>query len=261
MAIRTSHEEIEKEGENLKKRMEEFKLKLQSGHIQDADYKMVAEAEAEFKRVALRVEELSRNMQEVNDQIDDLKETSKQFFFTSTHSKMSEYVRSTRGLALTTLAIYLIPLKASVLSRAIDLTVLQNITLLNVGSQIPFWNLLARENKNTPLPIRKIYTDNVTLPFLAFVSQLETMTELFLLERTAKTRVESTAAKTTVTIEQIRKIVLKKHASTLKILMIRNDSGQDWDLNVKTVMLLCQRAKNLEELACSFGIRSMVRPF
>jgi len=241
----------------LKKRMEEFKLKLQSGHIQDADYKMVAEAEAEFKRVALRVEELSRNMQEVNDQIDDLKETSKQFFSTSTHSKMSEYVRSTRGLALTTLAIYLIPLKASVLSRAIDLTVLQNITLLNVGSQIPFWNLLARENKNTPLPIRKIYTDNVTLPFLAFVSQLETMTELFLLERTAKTRVESTAAKTTVTIEQIRKIVLKKHASTLKILMIRNDSGQDWDLNVKTVMLLCQRAKNLEELACSFGIRSM----
>jgi hypothetical protein len=261
MAIRTSHEEIEKEGENLKKRMEEFKLKLQSGHIQDADYKMVAEAEAEFKRVALRVEELSRNMQEVNDQIDDLKETSRQFFSTSTHSKMSEYVRSTRGLALTTLAIYLIPLKASVLSRAIDLTVLQNITLLNVGSQIPFWNLLARENKNTPLPIRKIYTDNVTLPFLAFVSQLETMTELFLLERTAKTRVESTAAKTTVTIEQIRKIVLKKHASTLKILMIRNDSGQDWDLNVKTVMLLCQRAKNLEELACSFGIRSMVRPF
>ncbi len=259
MAIRNSHEEIEKEGENLKKRMEEFKLKLESGNIQDSDYKAVAEAEAEFKRVAARVEELSRNMQEVNDQIDDLKQTSKELFNTSTRSKMSEYVRTTRGLTLTTLAIYLIPIKASILSRAIDLTVLQDITLLNVGPQIPFWNLLARENKSTPLPIQKIFTDNVTLPFLAFVSQLDTMTELFLLERTAKSRVESTAPKTTITIEQIRKIVLKKHASTLKVLMIRNDSGTEWDLSVKTVMLLCQRAKNLEELACSFGIRTMVR--
>jgi len=237
--------------------MEEFKVKLQSGNIQDADYKMVAEAEAEFQRVARRVEELSRNMQEVNDQIDDLKENSKQFFTPSTHAKMSEYVRNTRGLTLTTLAIYLIPIKASVLSRAIDLTVLQNITLLNVGPQIPFWNLLARENKATPLPVRKIHTDNVTLPFLAFVSQLSALTDLFLLERTAKARVESTAAKTTVTIEQIRKMVLKKHASTLKVLMIRNDAGMEWDLNVKTVMLLCQRAKQLEELACSFGIRTM----
>jgi hypothetical protein len=172
---------------------------------------------------------------------------------------MRDYVRSTRGLTLTTLAIYLIPIKASILSRAIDLSVLQDITLLNVGPQIPFWNLLARENKNTPLAVRKIFTDNVTLPLLAFVSQLEVMSELFLLERTSKTRVESTAAKTTVTIEQIRKIVLKKHASTLKVLVVRNDAGTEWDFNVKTVMLLCQRAKNLEELACSFGIRTMAR--
>jgi hypothetical protein len=261
MAIRNSHEEIEKEGEKLKKRMEEFKLKLQSGNIQDADYKVVEEAEAEFKRVALRVEELSRNMQEVNDEIDDLKATSKEFMSTSTHSKMSEYVRTTRGLTLNTLAIYLIPIKASILSRAVDVNVLQSLTLLNVGPQIPFWNLLVRDNKNHPLPLRKIYTDNVTLPFLTLVGQLDMMTELFMLERTAKTRVESTAAKTTVTIEHIRKMALKKHASTLKILMIRNDSSMEWDLNVKTAMLLCQRAKHLEELACSFGFRTMVNAY
>jgi len=259
MAIRNSHEEIEREGEKLKQRMEEFKLKLQSGNIQDADYKVVEEAEAEFKRVALRVEELSRNMQEVNDEIDDLKATSKEFMTPSTHAKMREYVRATRGLTLNTLSIYLIPIKASVLARAIDVNVLQSLTLLNVGPQLPFWNLLVRENKNHPLPLRKIYTDNVTLPFLTLVGQLDTMTELFMLERTAKTRVESTAAKTTVTIEHIRKIALKKHASTLKILMIRNDSSMDWDLNVKTAMLLCQRAKQLEELACSYGFRVMVR--
>ena len=258
MAIKNSHEEIEKEGEILKKRMEEFKLKLKSGKISDADYKMVAEAEAEFKKVSLRVEELSRNMQEVNDQIDDLKETSKQFN-PATNAKMREYVRNTRGLTLNTLAIYLIPLKASVLSRAIDVNVLQSITLLNVGPQMPFWNILARENKNHPLPLRKIYTDNVTLPFLTLVGQLDMVTELLLLERTAKTRVEPTAAKTTVQIEQIRKIALKKHAHTLKVLKIRNDSSMEWDLNVKTAMLLCQRSKQLEELGASFGFRTMVR--
>ncbi|PMD47972.1 hypothetical protein L207DRAFT_416786 [Hyaloscypha variabilis F] len=257
IAIRNSHEEIEREGEKLKKRMEEFKLKLQSGNIQDADYKVVEEAEAEFKRVALRVEELSRNMQEVNDEIDDLKANSKEFLTTSAHSKMIEYVRSTRGLTLNTLAIYLIPIKASVIARAIDVNVLQSLTLLNVGPQIPFWNLLVRENKSHPLPLRKIYTDNVTLPFLTLVGQLDMMTELFMLERNVKTRVESTAAKTTVTIEHIRKIALKKHAGTLKILMIRNDFSMDWDLNVKTAMLLCQRAKHLEELACSYGFRVM----
>jgi hypothetical protein len=170
---------------------------------------------------------------------------------------MSEYVRTTRGLALTTLSIYLIPLKASVLSRAVDLNVLQNITLLNVGPQTPFWNLLARENKLSPLPLRNIHTDNVTSPLLALISQLDTVTELFFLERTAKARVESTAAKTTVTMEQIRQQVLKKHAGSLRILMIRNDAGVEWDLNVKTVMLLCKRAKLLEELACSFGVRIM----
>lgn len=258
MAIRNSHEEIEREGEKLKKRMEEFKLKLQSGNIQDVDYKVVEEAEAEFKRVALRVEELSRNMQEVDDEINDLKATSKEFTTTSSHSKMSEYVRTTRGLTLNTLAIYLIPIKANILCKAIDVNVLQSITLLNVGPQIPFWNLLVRDNKNHPLPLRKIYTDNVTLPFLTLVGQLDTVTELFMLERTAKTRVESTAAKTTVTIEHIRKMALKKHTGTLKILMIRNDSSMEWDLNIKTTMLLCQRAQHLEELACSFGFRTMV---
>jgi hypothetical protein len=262
LAIRQSHEEIEREGENLKKRMDEFKSKLEAGELKDADYQAIADAEAEFQRVAARVEELSRHMQDVNDHIDELRSNGKLLQRTGSPAingaKMSEYVRTTRGLTLTTLSIYLIPLKASVLSRAIDLNVLQNITLLNVGPQTPFWNLLARENKLSPLPLRNIHTDNVTLPLLALISQLDTVTELFFLERTAKARVESTAAKTTVTMEQIRKLVLKKHAGSLRILMIRNDAGVEWDLNIKTVMLLCKRAKLLEELACSFGVRIMV---
>jgi len=262
LAIRQSHEEIEREGENLKKRMDEFKSKLEAGQLKDADYQAIADAEAEFQRVAARVEELSRHMQDVNDHIDELRSNGKLLQRTGSPAidgaKMSEYVRTTRGLTLTTLSIYLIPLKASVLSRAIDLNVLQNITLLNVGLQTSFWNLLARENKLSPLPLRSIHTDNVTLPLLALISQLDTVTELFFLERTAKARVESTAPKTAVTMEEIRKLVLKKHAESLRILMIRNDAGVEWDLNTKTVMLLCKRAKLLEELACSFGVRIMV---
>ena len=260
-ALRTEHDQIEKEGQRLKELMDQFKAKLESGKLEDSDYQELAAAETAYHDVAGRLDELSRNLEEVNEQIDDLKasEAVLKKAPASESATMSDYVRKTRGLTLKNLAIYLIPIKASILSRAIDLTVLQSITLLNVGPQIPFWNLLARENKTSSLPLQKIHTDNVTLPFLAFVSQLDTLTELFLLERTAKARVESTAAKTTVTIEQIRRVILKKHAHTLRILMIRNDAGVEWDLNVKTAMLLCQRAKALEELAVSFGIRTMVR--
>ncbi|KAG9230361.1 hypothetical protein BJ875DRAFT_385330 [Amylocarpus encephaloides] len=168
------------------------------------------------------------------------------------NSKMSEYVRNTRGLNLTTLALYLIPLpKPNVMSRGIDLSVLQDITLLNVGAQAPFWNHLAKENVASPLPLHKIYTDNVTLPFLGLVAQLENVTELLLLEK-QKGRVESTALKTTVTIEQIRK-VLKKHVSTLKVLLIKHDSNSEWDLNLKITMMLCIKAVNLEELSVTFS--------
>ena len=120
---------------------------------------------------------------------------------------------------------------------------------------------MARENKVTLLPLRKVRTDNVTLPFVVFLSQLDSLTELYLLERVAKARVESSAAKTTVTIDNIRKAVLKRHARSLKVLMIRNDAGSEWDVNVKTAALLCHHAKQLEELAISFGIKTMVSVF
>jgi hypothetical protein len=177
---------------------------------------------------------------------------------------MSEYVRNTRGLTLSTLAIYLIPVRAHVLTQTVDVHVLQSITLLNVGPQTHFWNTMASKNDDSPLPLHKITTDNVTLPFLTFVSKLERITELVMLERHSKIKVESAANKTTVTIDQIRKLVLKKHVSMLKVLVIRNDqmkgnpATSDWDLNIKTTMLLCQRAKNLEELACILSNKAVV---
>ncbi|KAK1759285.1 hypothetical protein QBC47DRAFT_457580 [Echria macrotheca] len=169
--------------------------------------------------------------------------------------RVSEYLRATRGIALQSLSIHLIPTKASVLSRAIDIRVLTSITLLNVGPQAPIWAQFQKENKESPLPLRKIFTDNVSSVFLTFVSQLEELHEFFILERGAKYKPESFAPKTNTTIDQIRRLVLKKHISTLKRLMIKNMDDLSWDLNEKAVTLICRRGKELQELACSMNIK------
>ncbi|ROW02360.1 hypothetical protein VSDG_02594 [Cytospora chrysosperma] len=172
-------------------------------------------------------------------------------------NRISEYTRSTRGLGLQSLSIYLIPVKASVLSRAIDLRVLKRITLLNVGPQAPIWALFAKENKMQPIALRKIFTDNVTTAFLAFVSQLEELHELFMLERQDKYKPEPFAPKTTVTKDHIRRLVLKRHMKTLKRFMAKNQRDQTWDVDEKTMLLICRRGRALEELAVSMGIRAI----
>ncbi|ROW09652.1 hypothetical protein VMCG_02651 [Cytospora schulzeri] len=172
-------------------------------------------------------------------------------------NRISEYTRSTRGLGLHSLSIYLIPVKASVLSRAIDLRVLKRITLLNVGPQAPIWALFAKENKMQPIALRKIFTDNVTMAFLAFVSQLEELHELFMLERQDKYKPEPFAPKTTVTKDHIRRLILKRHMKTLKRFMAKNQRDQTWDVDEKTMLLICRRGRALEELAVSMGIRAI----
>lgn len=173
-------------------------------------------------------------------------------------NSMSEYVRTTRGLTLKSLSLYLIPIKTSVLSRAVDLHVLKSISLLNVGSQAPFWNYLAKENKTSPLPLCKIHTDNVTTHFLKFVNQLEKLVELFVLERSTKSSEYSFAPKTTVMSDNIRRYVLKKHASSLRRLVVKNENDYTWDANVKFLELLCRRGKNLEELGISIASPALV---
>lgn len=266
-ALVASHGEIKREfaaeTENLQTQIECFQAKGKLGTLETSDYVTLAEAEASYRKAAGRVSELGEKVDETKEHIDELEaaEYRKQ---NSEATKMSDYVRSTRGLTLSDLAVYLIPIKASILCRAIDIAVLQDITLLNVGHQTPFWTSVAKANQACSVPLKRIYTDNVTIQFLALVNQLERVEELLLLERarderTQKQRVEPTTPKTTVTFEQIRKIALKKHARTLKVLMIRNDSTEEWDLDVKGAILLCQRAKALEELAVKYNFNTMVR--
>lgn len=177
----------------------------------------------------------------------------------ATQSRMDDYVRDTRGFSLESLSIHLIPVKASVLSRAIDLRCLKQLTLLNVGNQAPIWTLLAKENKSHPLSLRSVYTDNVSNAFLTCMSQLDELHELFLLERGAKHKPESFAPRSSTTIDQIRRLVLKKHMMTLKRLMIKDESnGPSWDANEKTMILICSRGVRLEELAVSMNIHAVV---
>lgn len=172
--------------------------------------------------------------------------------------RISEYIRSTRGLALRSFCVHLIPVKASVLKAAIDVRALHRLTLLNVGNQAPIWTMLAKENKVQPLPLRKIFTDNVSITFLTFAAQLEQITELFMLERSVKYKPESFAPKTNVIMDQIRRLVLKKHMPTLVKLMIKNESGTSWDVDEKAMLLICNRGRKLEELAAAVGIRAIV---
>ncbi|KAJ8059340.1 hypothetical protein OCU04_012297 [Sclerotinia nivalis] len=181
----------------------------------------------------------------------------------NTNKDMSEYIRKTRGLALENLSLYLIPLKSSVISKAIDIRVLRRITLLSVGFQTPFWSMVARENKIDPLPLHEIYTDNVTLTFLDCIGKLAKVTELCILERASRTKVDPADSKKRVSIEQIRRLALKKHAPTLKVLSIHQESLPHqltpfaWDLDAKTTVLLCRKAKGLEELAAAFDVSVM----
>ncbi|UNI21903.1 hypothetical protein JDV02_007849 [Purpureocillium takamizusanense] len=171
---------------------------------------------------------------------------------------MDAYMRETRGLALETLKIHLIPVKASALSRGVDLACLKQLTLLNVGSQTPIWALLAKEGKTRPLALRTVFTDHVTTTFLSCMAQLPELHDLFLLERGLKHKPESFAPRTTTTIDQIRRLVLKKHMHTLKRLMIKDESnGPNWDANEKTMILICTRGASLEELALSMNIHAV----
>jgi predicted transcriptional regulator len=119
--------------------------------------------------------------------------------------------------------------------------------------------LLQKENEAHPLALKKIFTDNVTQSFLKCVSELKEVTELFMLERSAKHKPESFAPRSAVAMDQIRKFVLKRHLPTLKYLMIKNDYQTVWDIDEKAMLLICHQGKNLEELTVSMGIRSVVR--
>ncbi|KAL9623557.1 MAG: hypothetical protein Q9160_002238 [Pyrenula sp. 1 TL-2023] len=168
-------------------------------------------------------------------------------------SAITEYLRLSHGLALESIALHRIPVKPSVLFRAIDMSRLKHLTLLDVGPQRAAWAMLSKLNKSSPLQLEVIHTNNVTHSLLVFLNGLEpsSLQELYLFEPSSRHRSTNTQ-KTSVTISEIRKQALKKHIQTLRILMIRNDSDMAWSLDRETTRLLCHAGK-LRELVVAMN--------
>ncbi|KLJ08112.1 hypothetical protein EMPG_16455 [Blastomyces silverae] len=170
-----------------------------------------------------------------------------------TEDAIQAYIRLHHGIPVESLSIYLIPVKPSILCRAINLSALKHLCLLNVGPQRPFWAMLTKLHKTTPLQLTSIHTDNVTPSFLAFLNGLNYLEELFMVERNSRSKVESFAPKTEVVIEDIKKQVLAKHVTHLKRLMIRNDNDSSWALNKESVMLIGRRGSAIKELVVALN--------
>lgn len=173
---------------------------------------------------------------------------------------MQDYIRSTHGLQLEEFCLYLIPLKSSIVARGLDLSVLKSLTLLNVGSQDPFWLLLTRlQNRSIPVSLQSIHTDDVSFAFLEFLKAFEGLTELFMHERSTKHEIDQTIiARTSVDISGIRKKGLRKHIKSLKRLMIKNENDDAWDLDPRTIALLSGQGGGLQELAVSMSMENYV---
>ena len=181
-------------------------------------------------------------------------------------SSVTKYLRLSHGLPLERLAIYLLPVKPSVLLRHIDIYSLKSLTLLNVGPQRTLWATLAKLNRQSPVPLNSIYTDNVTPSFLAFVNTLPEgqLEELFMLEHRPRAKVPQLhgCGKTLVDEEEIRRMILKKHMKNMKRLMIRNDDDDAWALGTAAVRLMARDGGKLRELAVQCGsgpFHSLVR--
>jgi len=173
---------------------------------------------------------------------------------------MQDYIRSTHGLQLEEFRLYLIPLKSSIVAKGLDLSVLKSLTLLNVGSQDPFWLLLTRlQNRSIQVSLQSIHTDDVSFAFLEFLKTFEGLTELFMHERSTKHEIDQTIiARTSVDITGIRKKGLRKHIKTLKRLMIKNENDDAWDLDPKIIALLSGQGGGLQELAVSMSMENYV---
>lgn len=185
-------------------------------------------------------------------------ETKEQPVEYSGERAIQEYIRQNHGIALEGLSIYLIPVRASVLCRAVDISALKHISLLNVGPQRAFWAMATKLHKTTPFQLTSVHTDNVTPSLLVFLNGLDRLSELFLSERSSRSKVEPLAPKTLVSIEDIKTQVLRKHIKQLKRLVIRNDDDSSWALNKDSVRLITKYGRNLKELGISLGSTNFV---
>ncbi|CAK7229798.1 hypothetical protein SBRCBS47491_007371 [Sporothrix bragantina] len=207
--------------------------------------KVTDEASAETTTIGEKTDKETSTTAEVSNHGDQLIHAAP-----SSATAAIDFARSTRGLSLKTFSCHLIPVYASVLRKAVDLTRLMDLTLLNVGPQSAIWKMIAKENASSSLPLASVRTDNVTMSCLECLGSLTALEKIYLRERDQHNASrENPAGKTTLTIKDIRRHVLRPHASKLTVLSICNYDSEEWDLDSKTIRLLSRQAKKLRELA------------
>ena len=163
---------------------------------------------------------------------------------------MHEYIRVTHGIQLEVLRLQYVPMKASILGRALDLRAVQRITLLETGPQDAFWALLIKlTDPEAPIMFKSIHTDHISMALLKYLSGYVGLEELFLHERRSKKKESDSGIE--VDITSIRRQALRPHIRSLKRLMLRNERSDCWDFDFKTVHMLATQAKNLKEMAIS----------
>lgn len=179
----------------------------------------------------------------------------------SADETMQEYIRTKHGFHIEEFSLYLVPLKASVVGRALDISYLQRIALLGVGPQGGFWSLVDKVRKESiPIQLQSIHTDDVSAAFLNCISNFSGLRELFLMRRNSKSDGDSTVTKNPATLTDIRILALRKHISTLKCLSIISNDDESWDLDTKCMRLLVAKGAGLLELAFNVNINDYVSP-
>lgn len=167
------------------------------------------------------------------------------------------FLRAGQGICLENLSLYLVPVRASVLFKGIDVPRLKHLSLLNVGSQSAFWSMLSKLPDSVQLT--SIHTDHVTDAFLHALSGFELVTELFLFEQNQKTStVAPLTPPSTVSVEDLRQKVLKTRLSSLRRLVIRNEHNPGWKLNIKSISTLANHGANLKELMIEVNSEGLV---
>ena len=173
---------------------------------------------------------------------------------------MQDYISATHGLQLEEFRLSLIPLKASLVARALDLSVLRRITLLEVGAQSPFWSLLQRLSKtDSEIGFDFIHTDDVSTAFLKYLSATTHSPRTVLLMKRKTNKREPHSSEEVVNTQSIFSIGLRKHSKTLTELMLRNNNDDTWDIDEKYVRLLSLRCPALVELAINVQYEAVVR--
>ncbi|KAL8854656.1 MAG: hypothetical protein Q9221_000438 [Calogaya cf. arnoldii] len=174
----------------------------------------------------------------------------------SPEEAMQMWIRERHGYQLEEIKLYWVPMRAGILSRALDLAVLRRITLLNCGSQDGFWMILAGfQSRQGTIGLRSIHTDNVSKSFLKFLKTFGGLTELFMHERIKKIDADTSSSHAKVGITEIRQQALRKHLKTLERLMIKNETDSSWDFDSITIILLSNKGSNLLELAISLAAK------